>query len=139
MLSFDIEKLKDPNFRFATDSLDGVRSMELCAMRLAASGANGGRITFGAQPRTSKPQLHDFIKRGLNEAHLPLNKLTVEHVTIKAQVANGSRRPASVTFNISASNTCNLKDTTEHNKIRTCLKRSGVIRGQSADAASQSS
>lgn len=139
VLSFDIEKFKDPNFRFATDSLDGVRSMELCSMRLAAAGANGGRITFGAQPRIPKPQLHDFIKRGLNEAYLPLNQLTVEHVTIKAQVANGSRRPASVTFNISASNTCNLKDTTEHNKIRTCLKRSGVIRGQSADAASQSS
>lgn len=138
-LAFDLEKLKDPNFRFATDSLDGVRSMELCAMRLAAAGANGGRITFGAQPRIPKPQLHEFIKRGLNETHLPLGKLTVEHVTIKAQVANGSRRPASVTFNISASNTCNLKDTTEHNKIRTCLKRSGVIRGQSADAASQSS
>jgi len=138
-LAFDLEKLKDPNFRFATDSPDGVRSMELCAMRLAAAGADGGRITFGAQPRISKLQLHDFIKRGLNEAHLPLDKLTVEHVTIKAQVANGGRRPSSVTFNISAGNTCNLKDTAQHNKIRTCLKRSGVIRGQSADAATQAS
>jgi len=138
-VAFDLEKLKDPNFRFAIDSLDGVSSMDLCAMRLAAAGANGGRITFGAQPRKPKPQLHEFIKRGLNETHLPLDQLTVEQVTIKAQVANGGRRPASVTFNIGAANTCNLKDTAVHNKIRTCLKRSGVIRGQSADAASQSS
>lgn len=138
-LAFDLERLKDPSFRFATDGLDGVRSMDLRSMRLAAAGPGGGRITFGAPPRISKPQLHHFIRRGLNEAHLPLEKLTVEHVTINAQVANGTRRPASVTFNISASNACNLKDTPEHNKIRTCLKRSGVILAPSANAASQSS
>lgn len=135
-LAFDLEKLKDSDFRFETDS-DGVRSIELRMLRLAAGGANGGRITFGASPRTQRSQLHDFIKRGLNEADLPLSTLTVENVTIKAQVANGNRRPSSVTFNISAGNTCNLKDTAAHNKIRTCLKRSGVIRGQSAAATAQ--
>lgn len=135
-LAFDLEKLKNPNFRFDIDPRDGVRSMELRSMRLAAAGANGGRITFGTPPRVLNPQLHGFIKRGLNETHLPLDTLTVEQVTINARVANGNRRPASVMFSISANNACNLKDTPEHNKIRTCLKRSKVILGPSADAAS---
>lgn len=137
-LVFDLEKLKDPGFRFVTDGPDGVRSMELRSMRLAAGGDDGGRITFGALPRASKAQLHAFIKRGLNETQLPLDSLAVEQVTINARVANGSRRPSSVTFSISSANTCNLKDTAEHNKIRTCLKRSGVIRGQSAGSTAVS-
>jgi len=133
--AFDLAKLKDPNFRFATDGSDGVRSMDLLSMRLDAPGVDGGRITFGPRPRSQKTQLHRFIKRGLNQTHLPLSTLIVDHVTINARVANGNKRPASVTFNISATNACNLKDTTEHNKIRTCLKRSGVILGQSSGAA----
>lgn len=132
VLSFDLEKLKNPEFRFVTDGVDGVRSMELRSMRLAAAGDGGGRITFSTPPRTPNGKLHPFIKRGLNESELPLESLTVEHVTINAQVANGTRRPSSVTFQIASSNTCNLKDTAEHDKVRTCLKRSGVIRGQSA-------
>lgn len=134
VLSFDLEKIKNPDFRFATDGAEGVKSMELRSMRLAAAGDDGGRITFGTPPRTPKARLHPFIKRSLNESELPLDSLTVEQVTIKAQVANGTRRPSSVTFQITSSNTCNLKDTPEHDKIRTCLKRSGVIRGQSADS-----
>ncbi len=134
VLSFDLEKIKNPDFRFATDGAEGVKSMELRSMRLVAEGTDGGRITFGTPPRTPNAKLHPFIKRGLNETRLPLDTLTVEQVTINAQVANGTRRPSSVTFQITSSNTCNLKDTPEHDKIRTCLKRSGVIRGQSADS-----
>ncbi len=132
VLSFDLEKIKNPDFRFVTDGAEGVKAMELCSMRLVAAGANGGRITFGTPPRTPNAKLHLFIQRGLNESKLPLDSVTVEQVTINTQVANGTRRPSSVTFQISSANTCNLKDTAEHNKIRTCLKRSGVIRGQSA-------
>jgi hypothetical protein len=138
VLSFDLEKIKNPDFRFATDGAEGVKSMELRSMRLAAAGDDGGRITFGTPPRTPNAKLHPFIKRGLNETRLPLDTLTVEQVTINAQVANGTGRPSSVTFQISSSNTCNLKDTAEHNKIRTCLKRSGVIRGQSAGSTAVS-
>ncbi len=138
VLSFDLEKIKNPDFRFATDGAEGVKSMELRSIRLVAEGTDGGRITFGTPPRTPNAKLHPFIKRGLNETRLPLDTLTVEQVTINAQVANGTRRPSSVTFQISSSNTCNLKDTAEHNKIRTCLKRSGVIRGQSAGSTTTS-
>ena len=132
VLLFDLEKFKNPDFRFVTDDGEGVKAMELRSVRLVAAGADGGRITFGTPPRTPNAKLHPFIKRALNESQLPLDSLTVEQVTINAQVANGTRRHSSVTFQISSSNTCNLKDTAEHNKIRTCLKRSGVIRGQSA-------
>lgn len=134
VLSFDLEKIKNPDFRFVTDGAKGVKAMELRSMRLVAAGTDGGRITFGTPPRTPNAKLHPFIKRGLNETRLPLDTLTVEQVTINAQVANGTRRPSSVTFQITSSNTCTLKDTPEHDKIRTCLKRSGVIRGQSADS-----
>lgn len=136
-LAFDLDKLKDPSFHFKVDRDNGVKSMELLSMRLAAPGADGGRITFGTLPREKKPHLHSFIRRGLNESELPLGNLTVEHVTIRARVANGAERASSVTFQISSANACNLKDTAAHNKIRTCLKRSEVIRGQSAGAASQ--
>lgn len=138
VLFFDLEKLKNPEFRFATDGLDGVRSMELRSMRLLAVGDGGGRITFGAPPRTPNAKLHPFITRGLNQKELPLDSLAVEQVTINAQVANGTRRPSSVTFQITSANTCNLKDTPEHDKVRTCLKRSGVIRGQSAGSTAAS-
>ncbi len=138
VLSFDLEKIKDPGFRFVTDGDEGVRSMELRSMRLIAGGSDGGRITFSTPPRTPNAKLHPFIKRGLNEARLPLDALTVEQVTINARVTVGTGRPSSVTFQITSSNTCNLKDTAEHNKIRSCLKRSGVILGQSARSTSDS-
>jgi hypothetical protein len=136
-LVFDLDKLKDPSFQFKIDRENGVKSMELLSMRLAAPGTDGGRITFGTLPREKKPQLHSFIRRGLNESELPLGNLAVEHVTIRARVANGTQRASTVTFQISSANTCNLKDTLAHNKIRTCLKRSGVVRGQAAGAAPQ--
>lgn len=138
VLSFELEKLKNPEFRFATDGPEGVRSMELRSMRLLSAGDGGGRITFGTPARAPNAKLHPFITRGLNQKELPLDSLVVEQVTINAQVANGSRRPSSVTFQITSANTCNLKDTPEHDKIRTCLKRSGVILGQSAGSTAVS-
>jgi len=132
VLVFDLEKLKDPDFQFQVDGADGVRSLELRSMRLSADGDEGGRITFGSPPRARKVHLHDFIRRGLNAVELPLQSLTVEHVTINARIARNGQRATSVTFSISSSSTCNLKATRQHDKIRRCLKRSGVILGQSA-------
>jgi hypothetical protein len=83
-------------------------------------------ITFGTAPRSKDDNLYAFIKRGLNTRDLPLEDLLVEHVTIQAKFARGNPRPASVTFSL-ARNSCNLKDTPEHDKIRGCLKRSEIL------------
>jgi hypothetical protein len=125
--AFDLDKLKDEHFRFETGGASGVQSMQLRSMCLAVGGAGGGRITFTAPPRSRTTHLHKFIEHGLNKEQVPLQDLTVERVTIQANVLNGRPRPISVTFQISSGNTCNLKDTPEHGKIRTCLKRSGLI------------
>jgi hypothetical protein len=81
---------------------------------------------FGTVPRWRDDNLYAFIKRGLNTKDLPLEDLHVEHVTIQAKFTRGNPRPASVSFNL-ACNSCNLKDTPEHDKIRECLKRSEIL------------
>ncbi|MBE0657141.1 MAG: hypothetical protein IH602_05595 [Bryobacteraceae bacterium] len=126
---FDLDRLKDPEFRFKIDPSDGIKSMKLRSMRLGAPGIDGGRITFTAPPRSREYRLHRFIDRGLNNTNYPLATLKVEHVTIHAQMLIGNPRPMTVTFNLSSSNSCNLKDTPEHNGIRECLKRSEILRG----------
>lgn len=126
---FALDRLKDPGFRFKIDPADGITAMRTRAIRLAAEGPDGGRMTFATPPRSRDGRLHAFIDRSLNTNKLPLSDLKVEHVTIHALLTQGNPRPASVTFNLTSNNSCNLKDTPEHNKIRECLKRSGIIRG----------
>jgi hypothetical protein len=103
--------------------------MRLRSMRLSANGSDGGRITFAAPPRSKEYRLHKLIDRGLNTTNYPLPDLKVEQVAIQAQMLQGNPRPANVTFNLTSSNSCNLKDTPEHNKIRECLKRSEILCG----------
>jgi len=126
---FALDRLKDPDFRFKIDPADGIKAMRLRSMRLGANGSDGGRITFTAPPRSKDYRLHRFIDRGLNATNYPLADLKVECVTIQAQMLRGNPRPTSVTFNLTSSNSCNLKDTPEHNKIRECLKRSEILCG----------
>ena len=125
---FDLDRLKDSNFRFKIDPSDGIKSMRLRAMRFSVPDADGGRITFATPPRSKDGSLHGFINRGLNSKALPLEDLQVEHVTIQAVFSHGNPRPKSVTFNLTSNNCCNLKETPEHDKIRECLKRSKIIR-----------
>jgi hypothetical protein len=126
---FALDRLKDPDFRFKIDPADGIKSMRLRSMRLSANGSDGGRITFAAPPRSKEYRLHKLIDRGLNTTNYPLPDLKVEQVAIQAQMLQGNPRPANVTFNLTSSNSCNLKDTPEHNKIRECLKRSEILCG----------
>lgn len=126
---FALERLKDPGFGFKIEPSDGIKSMRVRSIRLGADGPDGGRITFTAPPRSKDYRLHRFIDRGLNATNYPLADLKVEHVTIQAQMLQGNPRPASFTFNLTSNNSCNLKDTPEHNKIRECLKRSEIICG----------
>lgn len=126
---FALELLKDPGFGFKIEPSDGIKSMRVRSIRLGADGSDGGRITFTAPPRSKEYRLHRFIDRGLNATNYPLKDLKVEHVTIQAQMLQGNPRPASFTFNLTSNNSCNLKDTPEHNKIRECLKRSEIICG----------
>jgi hypothetical protein len=125
---FDLDRLKDPEFRFKIDQSDGIKSMKLRSMRLSAAGTDGGRITF-TPPRSKEYRLHRFIDRGLNAAYYPLATLKVEHVTIHVEMLKGNPRPTTVTFNLTSNNSCNLKDTPDHNGIWECLKRSEILRG----------
>jgi hypothetical protein len=124
--AFDLDLLKDPDFRFKIDPSDGISSLRVKSIRLSVCDREPGVITFGTAPRSKDDNLYAFIKRGLNTRDLPLEDLLVEHVTIQAKFARGNPRPASVTFSL-ARNSCNLKDTPEHDKIRGCLKRSEIL------------
>lgn len=123
---FELDRLKDPDFRFKIEPSDGLAALSLKSIRLAAHDREPGVITFARLPRSKNGSLHGFVKRGLNTTEMPLEDLHVEYVTIQAKFTRGSTGPASVTFSLSA-NSCNLKDTPEHNKIRECLKRSEVL------------
>jgi hypothetical protein len=126
--AFDLERLKDPAFRFKIAPADGIKAMRLRSMRFAVPDGEGGRITFAVAPRSKEASLHGLINLGLNLNVLPLENLCVEHVTIQAAFVKANPGPKSVTFNLTSHNTCNLKDTPEHDKIRECLKRSEIIR-----------
>jgi hypothetical protein len=124
---FDLERLKDPAFRFSIEPGDGIAAMRPCAMRFSEPDEDGRTVTFSTNGRRRDGDLHGWIARGLNQANLPLDKLKVASVTIQATLATGNPRPKTVTFTMTARNSCNLKDTPEHQKIRDVLRRSEVI------------
>lgn len=126
MPTFDLERLKDPGFRFCINPTDGIAGMRLRSMRFAVP--DGDTLTFTTNARRKHGDLHGWIERGLNQRNLPLENLAVDSVTIQAVLADSRPRPKTVTFSMTARNSCNLKDTPEYQKIRGVLRRSEVIR-----------
>jgi len=122
---FDLDRLKDPAFRFRIEPADGIADMRLRSMRLAVP--DGDTVTFATNGRRKHSDLHGWIERGLNRKNLPLESLSVDSVTIQAVLADGRPSPKTVTFSMTARNSCNLKDTAEHRKIQEVLRRSEVI------------
>ena len=124
---FDLERLKDPAFRFNIEPGDGIAAMQPRSMRFSEPDGDGRTVTFSTNGRRRDGDLHGWIARGLNQANLPLDKLKVASVTIQATLATGNPRPKTVTFTMTGRNSCNLKDTPDHQKIRDVLRRSEVI------------
>ncbi|MFZ5926314.1 MAG: hypothetical protein ACOYX1_02590 [Acidobacteriota bacterium] len=125
--AFDLERLKDPAFRFHIEPGDGIAAMRPRAMRFSEPQGDAHTVTFSANGRRRDGDLYAWIERGLNQVNLPLDKLKVASVTIQAVLASGNPRPKTVIFTLTARNSCNLKDTPEHRKIREVLRRSEVI------------
>jgi hypothetical protein len=125
--AFELERLKDPAFRFRIEPGDGIAAMRPRVMRFSEPLADGHTLTFSTSGRPKDGDLHAWIERGLNQTHLPLEKLKVASVTIQAILATGNPRPKTVSFTLTARNSCTLKDTPEHQKIREVLRRSEVM------------
>ncbi|MGC8732033.1 MAG: hypothetical protein ACP5RC_07215 [Halothiobacillaceae bacterium] len=125
--AFDLERLKDPAFRFRIEPGDGIAAMRPRSMRFSEPLSDSHSLTFSTNGRRKDGDLYAWIARGLNQINLPLEKLKVASVTIQAILATGNPRPKSVSFTMTARNSCTLKDTPEHQKIREVLRRSEVI------------
>ncbi len=64
----------------------------------------------------------------LNAEKVPLSNLNVTLATIQIVFAQQNGRPKTLTFNVSAPDSCNLKDSPEHLKAREYLKHWGIAR-----------
>ncbi len=114
--AYDLSGLKRHDFSFPTDPKDRVQEVTLSALKLSLVGSPKKRITFEADPKESKDAVHDLMATALHERRLPLSMVDVRSAAIRMVFENTDGRGRStktLTFRISAPDSCNLKDSPE--------------------------
>lgn len=124
---YELNKLKNPTFRFTTEPEDRITEVRLRQMRLSVVGNDKKRMSFEVPPKGDAADLHDFIREALHEQRLPLSMVNVTSAMIQMRFDNNGngrgRREKTVSFRISYPDSCNLKDKPEHLVAKKYLKK----------------
>lgn len=125
---FDLALLKRRGFAFDTDPEDNIERVEVRQLRLDLPGASRPQIMVSTAAREYGGQsVHDVIDSVLNQARMPLSAMDVSKVKLCMKFRAGAgRRAKTVTFDITAPDRCNLKDTGVDAVARRYLRRWGL-------------
>jgi len=120
---FELNGLKKPRFPFPTDPGDGIDSVKVVALRMNQTGNRKRRLTF-EQDAAGGEDLHEWIKRALDETKVPLRMMDVTQARIRVVwKAEQGKRPRTLTFTLTAPDSTSLKDLPHHQTIRSYLTR----------------
>jgi len=127
--SFRLDHLLSPNFSLPTDPVDGVEDVRITRLRLVPRGS-GGYIEIKADPKAHRNNIYHKIERWLKTENIPAESTRVMQATFRlAFQHDGSGRQPTLTFDVSAPHSSNLKSKPDEQRIvgERCLKRWKVV------------
>lgn len=113
---YSLDSLLDKGFAFDTDPEDGIEAVSVRGLRLSIIGRKRGRITLEADPEKGRDCIYEMLEEDLNRKRLPKSVLQVTKATLHFKL-NGNGHGRSLTFNVSAPNTCDLKSKREEQRL----------------------
>ena len=122
---YELNGLRNRDFDFPTDPEDGIQEVRVKALRLSIVGPGFGRITFESDARRKRGDIYDLMEKSLNHARMNAEAINVTRAVLDVVFATGGR-PKTVNFFITHPDTCSLKDTPEHLKLKEYLRRWGI-------------
>ncbi len=128
-VAYELNGLKDRNFAFPTDPVDGVLGVRVRELRLSVVGNERKRITFTVPPKGAQTDVHDLMAQALHQERLPLSMVNITSAVIQMRFSNTSgngRAEKTVSFRVSYPDSCNLKDMPEHLVAKKYLKLWGI-------------
>lgn len=120
--------LKDRKTVFATDAADNIQRVLVRQLRFDLPGGGGRRITVSARPRADdRHVLYDLLDDAINQIKMPLDSLVVSQAKISVYFrGERGRKGKTLTFDITAPDSCNLKDHGHDLIVKKYLKRWGL-------------
>jgi hypothetical protein len=122
---YELNGLRHRDFDFPTDPEDGIQEVRVKALRLSIVGPGFGRITFESDARRKRGDIYDLMEKSLNHARMNAEAINVTRAVLDVVFATGGR-PKTVNFFITYPDTCSLKDSPEHLKLKEYLRRWGI-------------
>lgn len=125
---YELNGLKNRNFRFTTDPADGIGSVRVKRLRLAIMGGRKRSITLESDVGSSRFAVYDLLDHAINSKNVPLSNVNVTHARIQIVFDRPADRWKSLTFNVSYPEGCDLHDKPQHVLARKYLERWGIAR-----------
>jgi hypothetical protein len=122
---YELNGLRHRDFDFPTDPEDGIQEVRVKALRLSIVGPGFGRITFESDARRKRGDIYELMEKSLNHARMNGEAINVTRAVLDVVFATGGR-PKTVNFFITHPDTCSLKDSPEHLKLKEYLRRWGI-------------
>ncbi|RMF86764.1 MAG: hypothetical protein D6741_21460, partial [Planctomycetota bacterium] len=112
---YELNRLLDRNFSFATDPRDGITSVRVRKLRLSVVGRPRRRITFEGDPNGPEKDVYDMLEEYLVRNQVPGALFDVTCVGLQFEFDRSIERlPRSMSFELSRPNSSNLKSKPEH-------------------------
>jgi hypothetical protein len=125
---FDLSKLSDKSLKFVTEPADGIEKVILRMLRLDLPGIGNRRITLEA---TGDGQpVYTLIEKALNKSNISLDEAVITRVKIQIKFsARDGKKGKSLTFEISNTDRCTLKDDPLDQIAKKYIEKWGLISG----------
>ena len=122
---YELDGLRSRDFDFPTDPEDAIQEVRVKALRLSVRGPGFGRITFESDARRKRGDIYDLMEKSLNHVRMDAEAINVTRVVLDVTYVAGGK-PKTENFYIACPDTCSLKDTPEHLKLKEYLQRWGI-------------
>jgi len=120
---YDFDLLQNRDFAFPTKGVDGIKKVEVLAMRLNQTNNFKRRIIIEQDP-TSGESLYDWIDRALNEQKVSLDRMNISQVKMRVTWhAERGKKPKTLTFALTSPDSTSLEDLPNHQIVKGYLKK----------------
>ncbi|MGD1041496.1 MAG: hypothetical protein ABR913_00365 [Sedimentisphaerales bacterium] len=127
---FDLSKFKDKALKFVTEPVDGIEKVTITMLRLDLPGGGNRRITLEATSSRDDQPVYTLIETALNKQNIPLENALITRAKIHIKfAATGGKKGKTLTFEISGSDRCTLKDDPIHQIAKKYLEKWGFVSG----------
>ena len=113
-----------------TEPVDGIEKVTITMLRLDLPGMGSRKITLEAEPSRDDQPVYTLIETALNKQNIPLDNALITRAKIQIKfAATGGKKGKTLTFEISGSDRCTLRDDLIHQIAKKYLEKWGFVGG----------